>query len=438
MLHSAQPKTKYSVSELKAGERASNNLVKNNEKLTNYVYTNVTVTNKTSEIKLCEINNTQDIPILGDQQDYMMKVARLKIPMDSVPLFQYKQGKYWVSIGYKVYVDPATSGDYNTRQFDDNFVNMTVPIEVPFIPSLDIDLEARAFGRPFDFAVYNEADFIRMVNVAVRNAWAGFSTIMPTELINEGWLLQPEPYFEYDCAINCIRFNAPAIPSSTSYPTIWYPNDCGGIFNGKIECYLLMSSDLTTFFNGFQYRQFGQNGVFDVTNATRYTNLNNAFYFNTSQTNSIQESQYGNCASQYFNKVDQTTSSLYAFKQVNRIFITTNIALVKESVLTTDDIGGNPTRLEVLTDFEIPQDGTNHNQYIYYFGDDSDRWHNIKDSGPLYNIDLKAFIQWQDGTKTPLFISPNHEFNIKLQWMRKNANDQYQITDKNPVSRSTF
>jgi hypothetical protein len=104
------------------------------------------------------------------------------------------------------------------------------------------------------------------------------------------------------------------------------------------------------------------------------------------------------------------------------------MALVKEGVLITRN-QGNPLRLEVLTDFEIPQDGSNVREYIYFNDNGNERWHNIKDQGALRRIDMRVQIQFQDLSTLPLVIMPGHEVNVKLGWRRKKANYLLQITD---------
>jgi hypothetical protein len=206
-----------------------------------------------------------------------------------------------------------------------------------------------------------------------------------------------------------------------------------------------MSSELQGFFNGFQSFYYGPNGTRDTT-GTAYPDLNWGLYFNSDPNDLMTLPQFGNCPARSVNEVPQTSSSTYAFQQVSRIIITTNIALVRESILIKTDNtsvdqssrGGNPLRLEVLTDFEIPQDAAAQNQYIYYNGVDNERWHNIKDSGDLRRIDLKVFVQFQDLSITPLFIAPGHEVNVKLGWRRKINNREFQITDLTQNSRSTF
>lgn len=420
---------KASIDDRRVGEAQSSRLVRENDKLTSYIYTNIFLNNNSKIAIAAEYITTQDLPIVPDQQDYQLRIVRLKVPMSTVPLFKFKVGEYFVSFGWT-----TPNGTPETIEA------VTPPQPVIFVPSIANDVPLIHLGSPYDKAVYNIEDFLAMINTAIGLAWADLVAAPPAWL-PVGYLNDDNPYFIYDCEIGCIHAILPAVPTDADYPTPFYPALCGTGTQGLV---LLMSSDLYSFLNGFQSFYYGPNGLTTTANVN-FPNLNWAMYFNADQSNLVSLPQFGACPARFVNEVPQTTSSTYAFQQVSRIIMTTNVALVRESVLVKTDNtninstgSGNPLRLEVLTDFEIPQDALSQKQYVYYNGEDNERYHNIKDSGDLRRIDLKVFVQFQDLTIIPLFIAPGHEVNVKLGWRRKFNNIDYQITDTNMYSRSTF
>jgi len=437
------------TSELKRGQEHSKRLIKENDRVTSYIYTNVLLNNDTNSAIRAEYINTSDIPIVPDQQDYKLRITRMKIPMSLVPLFRFKHERddaghettdsvYWLAFGL---VDRTTEPDCVN-----NITNIS-PLENVIFESVLSEFlpPENARREPYDRAVFNIMDFLDMVNHALAFAWVNmladvnFADIANVYAPGVPPVPLQAPTFRYDCEHGCIHFVSTAVPGlAQDYPTPFYPNSCG---TGNTPIVLLLSAELYSFFNGFPTWFYGSHGV-RPTSGVLEPRLNNALYFYANPDNLERLELYGDCPQRDINEIPQTTSSVYSFQRVSRIIITTNIALVREGVFVSVDgqssVSGNAVRLEVLTDFEIPQEAIAQKQYIYYFGHDDDRYHNIKDSGDLRRIDLKIFVQWQDLSLTPLLIQPGHEANVKLQFKRKTANKEYQITDTGPMSHSTF
>ena len=431
------------TSQQSEGERHSKSLIRENDRVTSYIYSNILLNNNTNSAMRAEYINTSDIPIVPDQQDYKMRITRMKIPMSLVPLFRFKHeidpvtnletanSVYWLAFGRT---------DRATEPNEVNNITDISPLEnVVFVPVLSDGLPPEnARRQPYDRAVFNIMDFLDMVNRALFNAWTNMLADLDFPEVSAVYVGTQSPSFTYDCEHNCIHFISTSA-NSDQYPTPFFPNGCG---LGDNPVVLLMSAELYSFFSGFPTWFYGSNGVQPTSGAPVEPRLNNALYFYANPDNHRTLFLYGDCPERDINEIPQTTSSVYSFQRVSRIVITTNIALVREGVFISDNNqnsgSGNPVRLEVLTDFEIPQEAISQKQYIYYFGHDSDRYHNIKDSGDLRRLDMKIFVQWQDLSLTPLLIQPGHEANVKLQWKRKTANFEYQITDTGPMSKSTF
>lgn len=421
------------VNAFREGAKHSSELIRNTDKLTNHVYSNVLINNNTDKSLRAEYSTVQDIPILGDQQDYKLKVSRFKIPMTNVPLFKFKDGAYRFTWGYQ----PKTAPPSNV------FTEIGQVYTVQFIPALSQSNDLLTVD-PYDRAVFNISDFLEMINFKLAQMWTNLLANLtePGEILETDWGPPPglavnnPPTFVYDCEENCIKFRQPVNPSAQDYPQIFSSIfDCG---DGDQQFRLLMSEELWSFFNGFQADYYGESGIIDLSGGGIPYSFSAGLRFLRGSID--EETAFGPCPPyEFMMTVPQTVSSIYAFQQVTRIIVTTNLSLVKESVLIESETSGNPVRFEVLTDFELqPSNTINHNEPVYYYGDDSDRFYNIKDSGPLYKLDIGIFVQWKSGERTQLYIAPGESVYMKLHFERKFANNNYQITDANSYSQSGF
>lgn len=425
MLQLPHVSSRGALEQYRQAEIHASSLIQNTDKLTNHVYSNVLIPNDTASSLRAEYSTTQDIPLLSDMQDYKVKISRLKIPMTEVPLFQFKEDAYQIGFAWQPIADDASAyfsfiGGLETVQFRNIVANTN---------------QIRGIN-PYDSAVFNIQDFLGMVNAVLAASWnTGVAAAKGAGVLDAAWDEDIPPFFRYDCEKNCIEFCQPVMTLDIATPYVFsINNECG---TGTNKFRLLMSEELFSFFNGFQYDWYGVNGVTNDGGATWNRTLNYGLAFGEHEP--ITLTAIGNCPQQDYICTPQTTNSIYSFQRVSRIIITTNLALVKESVLVSQESSGNPLRFEILTDFEIPPaNNINHNEPIYYFGDDSDRFYNIKDSGPLYKLELAVYLQWKDGTRTALYIAPGETAYIKLHFERKFANDNYQISDRNRYSQSGF
>lgn len=397
-------------------------------KLVEYVYSNVLINNNTNNSVAAFYNETQDIPILSNQQDFQLRVVRLKVPMSSVPLFLYEPGKYYLGIGI---TDPQAP----TLPIcpDGVITDISGPYEVGFCP------DSAPFSVPivstsqYINSVHNYESFLAQINITLQTAWSAIfgvapytdytSTLYPAPLDADN----TAPYFRLKECANCFEFVFPRgtvdSPNGTSSP--WFSSETG------VGLRLVMSAPLYSLLNGFTGYYFGPDGIIPTGSNTVIPELNYGLSIDV-KTQDIYEypaSLSTDAPTVYFVKT-QEQSSLYAWQTASRIIITTNLSVVKESVLIGEN-QGKPVRLEVLTDFTIPQTGIDSiNEYLYYDNVDSDRWINLVDMGALRRMDLKVFVQFADLQLMPLIIYPNHEFNIKLGFRRKLKNDTYQNTSK--------
>ena len=427
MLHNTKISSSGAISEMRRGQLASANLVTSTDKLTTNVYSNILIPNDSSTSIRAEYTTTQDIPLLSDMQDYTLKVSRLSIPMSGVPLFKFKDDAYKLTWAYQPKNNQASNlftevGEVYTVNFDQAVA--------PGNPLLQ--------NTPYNRAVFNISDFLYMINAALEQMWTNLLANLagPGEIL-DGWntTSATAPAFVYNCNDNCIEFVQPIISTNLNYPVVFSGFDCG---NGNEQFRLLMSDELWSFFNGFQADLYGPNGVIDTSaGGLPFTSLNVGLKFGRGSV--FNTNEIGICPIQSVLSTPQIASSLYSFQRASRIIITTSLPLVKESVLISSQGSGNPQRFEILTDFEIPPENKiNPNEPVYYYGDDSDRHYNLKDSGPLYKVQIGVFVQWKDGSRTQLYIAPGETFYMKLHFQRKLANDQFQISDKNQYSQSSF
>lgn len=404
-------------------------------KLVEFLYSNILINNNTNQAVAAFYNETQDLPILSNQQDFQLRVVRLKVPMNTVPLFLYKPETYYISFGLS---QPFTDDTIDKAKCDNTVYNILPPVEVEFCPDVDRFSVPVVSADQYLNSVHNYESFLAQINHALSKlwdtAWSGSTeTLLYQEMLENiyGTTKPFAPYFRIDDCSNCFQFCWPqGAPTQNKFSTNPFFPSLGISNTGTEDIYygikILMSAPLHSLLNGFQSFYFGPTGVEDLLTKQVYPNLNFALYFDVFP-NNLKE----------FLPVDfddpglwwvktQEQSSLYAWQTASRIIITTNISLVKESVLIGVN-AGKPVRLEVLTDFTIPQTGIDSvNEYLYYDNIDNDRWINLVDMGALNRMDLKVFVQFSDLSLMPLIIAPNHEFNIKLGFRRKLANASFQ------------
>jgi hypothetical protein len=390
--------------------------IKYSNKLTDYLYANIIINNELQNRNiLAQYSSTQNLPLIGKQEDFEMRVVRFKIPMATVPLFVYNEDKYFISVARGV--TRENPADFEVL----NQFGTGIPIEkveVPFISARSPD--DNQMPVPYERGIYSIKDFLFMLNTAMRTLW----------LQVEGPTLASYPYFRYDECCGTFELVMPTetIPAVEGVPqhqqSQFYPQNPTGYR-------LLLSSPLYTLFSGFSaYKLSFRNGFEGDTDLMYALSVNS---FSCKEIAQCDEPYAFNLpdeqSAQFYHCYKQAQSSVYAWLQASRIVVTSSMSVVREAILLGAD-DNRPERLELLTDFHIEQNNdVGHKEYIYYTDSGTERYMNIKDEGPLRRIDMKIFIEFEQGILVPLYIAPGAECNLKLGFRRKWHNDLYQISD---------
>lgn len=380
--------------------------IQDTNKLTNHVYANIIMKNSTSKAIAAQYEATQNVPLLGHQEDFEMRVARLKVPLDGMPLFMFNKALAGTPQDYQVgiaNVEPAWEllGTQNLTALPTTWQYLE-PVEYKY---------ARNYRGDLECAVWAEEHFLMMVNDALRGAWtqAIVDGVIPNEVSGRF------PYFQHNTATNLIELVMP-FDDTNSDTWLWPRREQG---DGGIT--IVMSPELFSFFNGFSSWHNEQDN-FDPTGLYLHY-----FLLNAIPNDILTLPPQGPITGGTYQVIPQEHSSIFAFHRANRVIVATSMALVKESVLV-NDLDGKTRRIEVLTDFEIPQAG-NPKEYIYYNDQGNNRFMNIKDEGALRRVNLDIYIEFEDGTIIQNRLLPGRDANIKLEFRRKKVNSKYQVSD---------
>lgn len=425
-------------------------------KLTEFVYANINVHNDDDDNDIfAKYSTTQDLPLIGNQQDFQLRVVRFKIPMSNVPLFLWEPDDFAIGIGRM----PLGSTEYDDEAIEGL---LSTPILYP-------SNAGRGSGpnTPTEYsrAVYDIQTFLNYVNFALYNLYNEFlGRTDPVDQFNA-------PYFKLDPCCNIFQLVMPLDNAlnpqevnldydinGTSSP--FYPNQLDGGLK------MLMSPKLYELFNGFpayRRREAIQAGPFGIPllymllieppeekttirskddGVVPPEPVGNIFRTRNPATNApdllVQTSAYWQCQV-------QNTSSVYAWQQANKLLITSSMSVVREAQLEAEDDlqeSGRPLRLELLADFNIEQtNDAGYKEFVYYNDQGQNRYMNIKDEGALRRIDMQVFIQFSKPVSTgtngerrripfPLTIRPGSEFGLKLGFKRKDHNDRFQISER--------
>lgn len=367
---------------------------------TDWQYANIIVNNKEKDPIPCvydEGNQTQ--PILMNQQDFMVSVNRMKIPTSAIPLFIFEDNEYFISFGLGL-----------------NNTNILPPVAVNYLQSSSTTIS------PYNKAVNYYTQFLDMVNRTLQFQWDAALLVPAYAVILAGYVSSDAPYFrladksEYiELVLPTVLANNPATPFFSRF----------NIFGIKIY----MSTKLFNFFNGFGAFNFGSNGV------GGFNTLNYGLVLEPNHDNLIQLPAQNPQVVQDKNVIQQNFGSLAAWQTITRLFMTTTMPLQKENIFIRQQNSSQnavPVTLDVFTDFEIPATNLRLNEYIYFNPSDP-RYVSIKDTGALYKVDLRVYIQFRDLSYIPLMINPLQEFEIKLQFKRRKVKEQYQNSNNSPV-----
>jgi hypothetical protein len=379
---------------------ANPNRINQSNTASDYGYLNILLNNSTDDMMLAEYNETRRQPILTNMNDFQLGVVRLKIPTTAIPLMVFEDDAYILafSIGNndtRPLVDVVTY-DVPTNQAVTYPQNRYIFYYNQFLQDINNSLQ-----RLWDLAIADVA-YQAIINVALQ-----VSEFAPYFRLSQGDSTYLELVTPADFTLN------PSSPFTGPHATI------GGIN-------VLMSKKLFYFFSGFNAR-FSRIG-FAGNPELNYKLLLNPSVDNAKELNTLgyEPLRINEC-----NINIQDYPSLFLWQTLTRIIITTTIQIEKEVIITRDD-QGRTERLEVLTDFEIPQTQKGLREYIYFYPQGQLRYSNFKASGWLDRFDLKVYFQTKDLSIFPVVIPPSFEVSLKIEFKRRKALNLLQYSSDQP------
>jgi len=416
-------------------------------KVTNHVYSNILISNNTNDLIRAEYVVNQTQPILSHQEDFQLRLVRFKIPMSAVPMFIFEPERYYLSLAIATEVFVPTPGGLPVPQ--ETHTDVLPALEVPFYPQLTPYESAKASEPAYRNGVYHINDFLRGVNRVLRVLWDQVKADPAyVDIINEITLQDNEyPKLNFSTSQNRFFFELPLRREAPDdlYSTMFFPGRHDNFPEGnRPSIRILMSSDLYSLFNGFPAYDFGPQGV---NRSEPNLNYGLSLHFN--------RDQCCNCVNRYYNEgvnavpgadeqlpypyqcVYQEQTSVYAWQHASRLLISSSMGFVKETLVSNErNTSGTPDSFEVLTDFALQQDSnTSSREYIYYNDQGGMRYIDTKATGQLNRVDVRILVEFDNGSRIPLYIKPHHEVNLKLAFDRKPHNDIVQISD---TQRHTF
>ena len=432
-------------------------------KVTNHVYANISINNVPKpgvpkEPALAEYLVEQNQPILSHQEDFQLRVVRFKIPMSETPLFIYEPDTFYLALAI-VEEDDAFPLNDPRRVIH---TSILAPREILHEQQIAVYNEAKDNIRGYKNGVYHVNDFLRQVNVQLRFLWdQALGLPQYTDIITGtgGTFVNEYPRLNWSPSQNRFYFELPLRRDAGEiYTSMFYP---GRYDNGAVpppgqrqSIRIMMSSELYTLFNGFPAFDFGPKGVRSGTTNLFIPELTHGLSLEHNRGTTCRQDNvlYGwqnpaglppgtspeisnagvptdNLLPYPYQCIYQEQTSIFAWQRSSRILLASSMGFVKETAVFNDS-DGRPKTFEVLTDFAIQQDSSaSPREYIYYNDQGANRYIDTKSTGVLSRIDIKIFIEYDNGFRIPLFISPRQEVNIKLAFDRKDHNTLKQISN---------
>jgi hypothetical protein len=374
------------------------------------------------------------------------------LPLAAVPLFVWKPDQYYISIGL---ARDNTAVPTDTLNRTTN-TNILPPEEVRFYPRGDPYRTGIQYDEPYRQGVYHIEDFLRGINEALQAVWAQIVNTNPwlfvTGAIDDTMgSAVTAPRLGFSTAQNRFYFQLPLRADGLTVPGALNPltnqpmfyHGLQDLFPTEFGLRIYMSTALYSLFNGFPAYDFGPAGVVDDSVGTRFNRLNyglNLHYDRASQQTLIAQSagipSVANNLPYPYQVTYQEQTSVFAWNRVARILVASSMGFVKETLVSSNRKSGTPDAVEVLTDFAVEQSNTaSANEYLYFADNSSTRYIDTKATGVLNRIDIRIEVEFDDGTKAPLYLLPGSEVNLKMAFDRKPHNHLLQISE---TSRHTF
>ena len=361
-----------------------------------HLYHNIFVKNDTNVYQLAKFNEARQQPILNKPSDWYLSLVRFRIPANNIPIFKFQADKYIVSFRY--------FNGVNWANFEKTVVN---------IPQTYININGITTPSTY---VYHYENFIRMINIAIADAFALFKLSYPAYPIANNHY----PYLLFDKITGLI---------SLAYDQAFYTD------RNNIEFY--MSNSLYQFFTSFEttttmiidppISPVGPQN--DPIASPRPSGLQQYAYklpFVDLGNNYVAQiyEPYTNHSVSYAGYVlSQEFPCLYNWNDCIGLTIVTYGLPVEGEIYSRTGSNGEALSYKVLTDFQInTTNGPDARSPINYTPTAEYRLLNLISDNELRNTDFQIFWTSRTGEIEPLYIAPSDSFQLKLMYRSKSFN----------------
>ena len=300
-------------------------------------------------------------PILNNPSEWDASVVRFTLPNTSTPIFTFKDGAYYMQLGYVV------------AGVDQGYVTQAVTYN--------------AFGGSgTDRRLWDIDPFVQMLNNTITSlwsAWVGAHGALPTTNI---------PYFSFDKQ----RFNI-CLTAEETYFKLGATN----FIYIRLNEYLLSILSGIPFANTPVYTPRPITGVMDT-----FWQLN--LFDNPIDVVTISGTNYL--------RIYEAGMSVDNITDFQGVLLTSNLPLQNE--VYPSDI-----KLPILSDYNVNDVViTQFRDRIIYNANTPWRQVSLKSNTPLNEMSVTVYIQRTDGSITPLTLEPYQSASIKIMFSKKGQN----------------
>lgn len=331
------------------------------------------------------INQSRSTAIIDNPSEYYLSVVRFLIPLQSIPIFNFKADTYSVTLEFN-----------------------GVPYQAPvlYIPSQTYHTVVPPY-----LPVYSYELFVVMINTALDAAYTLYKTANP------GQPQTAPPYMVFNTHTQTTAIRAQSAYYNPSFDIATQPLK------------LFFNTALYTFFTSYiqLFNGYTRNGT-----PTAGRNFNIVIYDKGDNNEVIPASYNGGVTGPGFD-MEQEFGTLYNWNDLRTIQIVSNTLKTRTEGISSINVDSTPTRnangdivntssesQPIITDF-IPaiEIGPEGRSYVLYVPTAEYRLVDMVGTTPLKEINLQ--IKWTDkqGNVHPLFIPPNDSASIKILFRRR-------------------
>ena len=365
---------------------------------------NIVLQNQTDHAIPASLSETKTSAILENQQDWKVSICRFKLPLYSVPLFKFNTNAnhYQLTLRWESAVlGHAYSATHSVQWLDDDGIHLNTP---------DADKN-----------IFYYSQFLHMINYTLLTAW---NDLQPAVNAIEGINLHNysgNPEISYNpetklFTLVCPIENVGAVNNNLESvfdienSIFGNPPAPGAPIAGNYHrVSVIFNNHLFNFFNGFSALRVdtgGMNYEYHLQILQPKGSLVEGTYFNEE-----------NPPEKYLLfKADYPC--LYSWHRLTRILFLTNMNIIGESVSTNvPALANQANHISLLTDYEIPPSEQSNREYLFHWPTFL-RYTNFSGVGSLRQVSITVFYETLDGEYLPLYLPPNSDIFIKLQFTK--------------------